>query len=308
MFSNIVNQENNGMNMTTKNTKGIILAGGLGTRLFPITQVASKQLLPVYDKPMIYYPIASLMLGGIKNILIITCPEDTALFENLLQDGSRWGINISYAEQTKPNGIAEAFIIAKEFIKGSQSCLILGDNLFYGKLDYLRKGLSANEGCTIFAYQIDEPQRYGVVEFDEQGKVLSIEEKPDIPKSNFAIPGLYIFDENVAEIATNLKPSSRGELEITDLQIEYQKLGKLNAIEIGRGITWFDTGTPDSLVDAAEFIRMIEKRQGLKISCLEEIALNQGFISHGKFNEVVSNIPNSPYRNYLEKIVAINNC
>ncbi|OYT14899.1 MAG: glucose-1-phosphate thymidylyltransferase [Bacteroidetes bacterium 4572_77] len=252
-------------------TKGIILAGGKGTRLYPLTKVISKQLLPIYDKPMIYYPLATLISAGIKAILIIVNPEDLTLFEKLLGDGKQWNINISYKVQEKPRGIAEAFIIGENFIDGEQSCLILGDNLFYGDTEYLKYALENNDGASIFAYKIDEPQRYGVVEFDGNNNVISIEEKPENPKSDYAIPGLYIFDKQVSKIAKKLKPSTRNELEITDLQKEYLKIKKLKARTMN-GVSWFDTGTHDSLLDAAEFIRAIQKRQGLDIACLDELS------------------------------------
>lgn len=284
-------------------TKGLILAGGKGTRLYPMTYVFSKQLQPVYDKPMIYYPLSTLMLGGIRDILIISTPQDTPNYEKLLGDGSNWGINIQYIVQEVPAGLPQAFILGEEFTAGDQSCLILGDNLFYGKLDFLRNGIAQNNGGTVFAYKVEKPEDYGVVEFDKSNKVISIEEKPKIPKSNFAIPGLYIFDSNVAEYAKSLKPSARGEYEITDLQKVYLNQGKLNVQQIGRGVAWLDTGTPETLLDAANFIQAIEKRQGLKIACLEEIALLMDFINLEKFESSVSALPNCDYKNYCIKIL-----
>lgn len=285
------------------NTKGIILAGGSGTRLYPMTAVFSKQLQPIYDKPMIYYPLAILMLGGIKDILIISTPYDTPNFEKLLGDGSQWGINISYKIQKEPKGIAEAFIYGEKFIGNNQVCLILGDNIFYGKLDFFRVAIENNVGGTVFGYPVKNPQDYGVVEFDENLNVVSIEEKPEKPKSKYAIPGLYIFDNNVVKIAKSIKPSARGELEITDVQKEYLKKGKLKVDLIGRGIAWLDTGTPESLIEAGTFIYSIEKRQGTKIACLEEIALHQGFISIEKFKENINKLPNCSYKDYCLKVI-----
>ncbi|MBX3044801.1 MAG: glucose-1-phosphate thymidylyltransferase RfbA [Candidatus Kapabacteria bacterium] len=284
-------------------TKGIILAGGKGTRLYPMTHVISKQLQPVYDKPMIYYPLSTLMLGGIKDILIISTPQDTPNYQKLLGEGSAWGINLQYAVQEVPAGLPQAFVLGEEFIAGHQSCLILGDNLFYGKLDFLRNGISQNQGGTVFAYKVENPDAYGVVEFDKNNKVLSIEEKPKLPKSNFAIPGLYIFDSNVSEYSKTLQPSARGEYEITDLQKIYLSQSKLNVQQIGRGVAWLDTGTPEALLDAANFIQAIEKRQGLKIACLEEIALLMNFISINQYENSVNNLPNCDYKNYCLKIL-----
>lgn len=284
------------------NKKAIILAGGKGSRLYPMTSVYSKQLQHVYDKPMIYYPLSTLMLGGIKDILIISTPEDTPNYERLLGDGSQWGINIQYIVQASPDGLPQAFILGEEFIDNSEVCLILGDNLFYGKLDFFRNGLLHNQGATIFAYRVDNPESYGVVEFDSNMSVISIEEKPNSPKSNYAIPGLYIFNHHVVEYAKSLKPSKRGELEIIDLHNQYRKLNSLNVEIIGRGVAWLDTGTPDSLLEAANFIHAIEKRQGTKIACLEEIALIQNFISFDTFNNNISQLPNCEYKNYCIKI------
>ncbi len=284
-------------------TKGLILAGGKGTRLYPLTHIFSKQLQPVYDKPMIYYPLSTLMLGGIKDILIISTPIDTPNYEKLLGDGSQWGINLEYVVQESPAGLPQAFILGEDFINKEQSCLILGDNIFYGKLDFLRNGLKENLGGTIFAYKVENPQEYGVVEFNKEKIVISIEEKPNEPKSNFAIPGLYIFDENVSNYSKNLKPSKRGELEITDLQKIYLAEEKLNVQQISRGVAWLDTGTPGSLLDAANFIQAIEKRQGLKIACLEEIALLMNFINMEEYENTVNNLPNCDYKNYCLKIL-----
>ncbi|MCS7001008.1 MAG: glucose-1-phosphate thymidylyltransferase RfbA [Bacteroidota bacterium] len=283
-------------------TKGIILAGGSGTRLYPMTAVQSKQLQPVYDKPMIYYPLATLMLAGIRDILIISTPHDTPTIQRLLGDGSQWGICLQYAVQPQPRGIAEAFMIGAEFIGNEQVCLILGDNLFYGKLDFLRRGIATNDGATIFAYRVHDPERYGVVEFSPDGRVLSIEEKPAHPRSHYAIPGLYIFTPDVVELAHTLQPSSRGELEITDLQRLYLKQGRLRAEIIGRGVAWLDTGTPDALLEASLFISAIEKRQGLKIACLEEIALYEGFITREQFFSHVERLPKCSYRDYCLRI------
>jgi glucose-1-phosphate thymidylyltransferase len=283
-------------------TKGIILAGGKGTRLYPLTAVISKQLQPIYDKPMIYYPLASLMQSGIKDVLIISTPEDTILYENLLGDGSRWGINLNYVIQPKPEGLPQAFILGDKFIGNSQVCLILGDNLFYGPMNFFNDGLEKNIGGTIFAYRVDQPENYGVVEFDKDGKVLSIEEKPKQPKSHFAIPGLYIFNNEVVEISKNLMPSQRGELEITDVHKKYLDRGALRVEMINRGVAWLDTGTPANLIDAGNFIRAIEVRQGRKIACLEEIALNQGFINDEEYLKSVSLLPECDYKKYCTVI------
>jgi glucose-1-phosphate thymidylyltransferase len=283
-------------------TKGIILAGGKGTRLYPMTSVISKQLLPIYDKPMIYYPLSTLMLADIRDILIISTPRDLPAFRTLLGDGSQWGINLEYAEQPHPGGLPEAFIIGANFIGDSQCVLILGDNLFYGDLTFFRRSLEKNIGGTIFAYNVEKPQMYGVVEFDRNGNVLSIEEKPENPKSNFAIPGLYIFDENVVEIARSLTPSSRGELEIVDIHKHYLRQNRLKVAPIGRGVAWLDTGTPENFTEASLFIMSIEKRQGTKIACLEEIALNRGFISLEQFECTMNSIADCDYKKYLQKV------
>jgi len=286
-------------------TKGIILAGGSGTRLHPLTAAFSKQLQPVYDKPMIYYPLSTLMMAGIREVLIISTPRDTPVFERLLGDGSRYGIALSYAVQDTPRGIADAFLVGKDFIGVSPVCLILGDNVFYGKLDFLRKALASNVGATIFGYPVTDPQRYGVVELDAIGKIVSIEEKPQQPRSNLAIPGLYVYANEVIEVASSITPGRRGELEITDVHSEFMKRGTLDVHLLGRGIAWLDTGTPESLLDASTFIHAIEKRQGLKIGCLEEVALHQGFLSASAFRESVRQLPQSEYRTYCESLIVI---
>ena len=284
-------------------TKAIILAGGNGTRLYPLTSIISKQLQPVYDKPMIYYPLATLMLSGIQDILLITTPHDAPHFRSLLGDGSQWGISISFAEQYAPKGIAEAFIYGKEFIGSDQVCLILGDNLFYGKLDFLRNAIQNNQGATIFGYPVQDPERYGVVEFNSDGTVLSIEEKPSHPKSQYAIPGLYVFDNRVISISEHLQPSQRGELEITDVQKKYLEMNALKVEKMGRGIAWLDTGTPESLLEAGEFIHAIEKRQNLKIACLEEIALRMQYIDTTTYERLLHSLPNSSYREYCTRVL-----
>lgn len=286
-------------------TKGIILAGGSGTRLHPLTAAFSKQLQPVYDKPMIYYPLSTLMMAGIREVLIISTPQDTPVFERLLGDGSRFGIALSYAIQDTPRGIADAFRVGKDFIGTSPVCLILGDNVFYGKLDFLRKALSSNVGATIFGYPVTDPQRYGVVELDVTGRIVSIEEKPQQPRSNLAIPGLYVYASEVVEVASSIAPGRRGELEITDVHRVFMERGRLDVHPLGRGIAWLDTGTPESLLDASTFIHAIEKRQGLKIGCLEEVALHQGFLSADAFRESVRQLPPSEYRTYCESLVAM---
>lgn len=284
-------------------TKGIILAGGSGTRLYPLTSLFSKQLQPIYDKPMIYYPLATLMLAGIRDILIISTPQDTPNFERLLGNGNRWGIDIRYVVQPEPKGIAQAFVYGKEFIGDNQVCLILGDNLFYGKLDFLRRALETNKGGTIFGYAVHDPERYGVVEFDAQKRVVSIEEKPQKPKSKYAVPGLYAYASDVTEIVATLKPSARGELEITDLNTAYLKQNRLSVEIMGRGIAWLDTGTPKSLLEASMFIQTIEERQGYKIACLEEVALAQGFISRSEYAAAVEELPKSPYKDYCLRML-----
>jgi glucose-1-phosphate thymidylyltransferase len=289
--------------MPTGIKKGIILAGGAGTRLYPLTLVASKQLQPVYDKPMIYYPLATLMAAGIRDILIISTPQDIPRFEDLLGDGSRWGIRLSYAVQPEPKGIAQAFLIGENFIAGDPVCLILGDNLFYGKMGLDGIVAEFNAGARVFGYPVTDPERYGVVEFDRAGKVLSIEEKPQKPKSHYAVPGLYLYDGNVVELACNLKPSARGELEITDLNLEYLQRGELMVEKLGRGIAWLDTGTHMSLLEASHFIGTLEARQGLKIACLEEVAFSKGFIDETQMQSVIDQTPKSSYREYLEAVL-----
>ena len=283
-------------------TKGIILAGGAGSRLYPLTLVASKQLQPVYDKPMIYYPLSTLMMAGINDILIISTPQDTPRFEALLGDGSRWGISLTYKVQPEPKGIAQAFLVGEEFIAGEGVCLILGDNIFYGKMELDRIVAGFSGGARIFGYYVTDPERYGVVEFDETGKAIGIEEKPAKPKTNYAVPGLYLYDNQVVEIAKNMKPSARGELEITDVNLEYLRRGQLNVEKLGRGIAWLDTGTHQSLLEASHFIGTLEARQGLKIACLEEVALRMGYISCRKMAEVITATPKSTYREYLVRV------
>ncbi|MCS6965329.1 MAG: glucose-1-phosphate thymidylyltransferase RfbA [Candidatus Kapabacteria bacterium] len=283
-------------------TKGIILAGGSGTRLYPMTAVLSKQLQPIYDKPMIYYPLATLMLVGIRQTLLITTERDLPHFQQLLGDGSQWGIELFYAVQPWPRGIPEAFIYGRDFIGSDQVCLILGDNLFYGKLDFLREALRTNIGGTIFGYPVQEPQRYGVVELAPDGSVLSIEEKPTHPRSPYAIPGLYVYTADVADFAQTLRPSARGELEIVDIHRIYLLQGRLQVRLLGRGIAWLDTGTPEALVEASSFIHAIEKRQGTKIACLEEIALHQGYITLEQFHQAVERLPASPYKSYCLRV------
>ncbi len=286
-----------------RSTKGLILAGGLGTRLYPVTAAFSKQLQPVYDKPMIYYPLSTLMLAGIRDVLIITTGQDLASFKRVLGDGSRFGITISFAVQEKPAGIAEAFIIGKDFIGSDDVVLILGDNLFYGKLDFLHSAINSNKGATIFGYQVGDAGRYGVVEVDSSGNVLSLEEKPSNPRSNLAIPGLYVYDSSVCDIAQSLKPSARGELEITDIHQKYLDNGLLNVVVLGRGIAWLDTGTAESLLEASTFIHAIEKRQGLKVGCLEEVALHKGYLDAAAYQRSIETLPLSPYRSYCESLL-----
>jgi glucose-1-phosphate thymidylyltransferase len=283
-------------------TKGIILAGGAGTRLHPLTRVACKQLLPVYDKPMVYYPLSTLMLGGLSEVLIISTPKDLPSFRALFGDGSQLGMRIEYAAQDRPAGIAQAFLIGEEFIGGSPSCLVLGDNIFYGKLDFFREALEPKPGACIFGYEVRDPERYGVVEFDEDGRVISIEEKPSAPKSRFAVPGLYVYDPDVVEICRNLKPSARGELEITDVNLEYLRRGDLRVKILGRGMAWLDTGTQTSLLEAANYIAAIQNRQGLMIACIEEIAYHQGWIDQAQLGRVIAALPKNEYREYLELV------
>jgi len=283
--------------------KGIVLAGGAGTRLHPITLVSSKQMLPVYDKPMIYYPLSTLMLGGIRDILIISTPKDLPRFKELLGDGSGIGARFSYAVQSRPRGIAEAFLVGRKFIGKSNVCLVLGDNLFYGRMDFLRKALQRQAGATIFGYPVTDPERYGVVEFDLSGRAVSIEEKPARPKSKFAIPGLYCYDNRVVRIAGSLKPSARGELEITDVNNIYLKMKELHVELLGRGMAWLDTGTPRSLLDAGSFVASIESRQGLKIGCIEEVAFRMGWIDAGRLGKLAAAMKGNEYGRYLESVV-----
>ena len=286
--------------------KGIILAGGSGTRLYPITKGISKQLIPVYDKPMIYYPLSTLMLAGIRDILVISTPEYTPLFEGLLGDGSDFGINLSYKVQEHPNGLAEAFILGKEFIGSDSVCLIFGDNIYYGSglSKQLQEAAKKEDGATVFGYHVNDPERFGVVEFDENMHALSIEEKPEHPKSNYAVTGLYFYDNDVVEIAENLKPSDRGELEITDVNKEYLRRGKLDVKLMGRGYAWLDTGTHDSMLEAAGFISTIQKRQNLKVACLEEIAYRMHWISREKLIELAQPLKKNDYGQYLLRLAA----
>jgi glucose-1-phosphate thymidylyltransferase len=285
--------------------KGIVLAGGSGSRLHPLTMAVSKQLMPVYDKPMIYYPISVLMLSGIRDILIISTPHDLSAFQRLLGDGSQFGVSFSYAEQPSPDGLAQAFLIGAGFLSGSPAALVLGDNLFYGH-DFTDSLMAADGDCeiaTIFGYEVANPQAYGVVEFDAEGVAISLEEKPDYPRSHFAIPGLYFYSADVVEHARALKPSDRGELEITDLNRRYLELGKLRVRKLGRGTAWLDTGTHDSLVDAAEFVRVIQSRQGLRIACLEEIGFQMGYLDPAGFEKSIARLGKSSYGNYLRGIL-----
>ena len=283
--------------------KGIVLAGGSGSRMYPVSKVYSKQLTLIYDKPLIYYPVSILMLGGIKDILIISNDETIPLYQKLFNNGSHLGLNISYAVQKAPNGIAESFIIGEKFIGNDSVTLILGDNIFYGRLDFFYDALQTGEGATIFGYRVTDPERYGIVEFDHEGKAISIEEKPKKPKSQYAVPGLYVYDNDVVKISKNLKPSARGELEITDVNVNYLERRMLNVKKIGRGVAWLDTGTPESLLAASNFFGLIEDRQGLKVACLEEIAYYKKFINHDEFEKIVNNLPKCDYRTYLEKIL-----
>jgi len=285
--------------------KGIILAGGSGTRLYPITHSVSKQLLPVYDKPMVYYPLSTLMLAGIRDILLISTPEDIPRFEQLLSDGSKWGINIKYAVQPSPDGLAQAFVIGEEFIGCDPCALILGDNIFFGH-DFgrkLRRAAAMGSGGTILAYPVTDPERYGVVEFDQNGRVLSLEEKPTKPKSRYAVTGLYFYDNKVVDVAKSLIPSPRGELEITDVNKKYLEAGKLTVEVLGRGMAWLDTGTHNSLLDAANFIETIEKRQGLKVACPEEIAYRMGYISAGELEQLAAPLKKNGYGEYLLRLL-----
>ena len=283
--------------------KGIVLAGGSGTRLYPITKVYSKQLTIIYDKPLIYYPVSILMLGGIKDILIVSNKETIPMYQTLFGDGSHLGINISYVLHSAPNGIAESFILGEHFIGNDPVSLILGDNIFYGQLDFFYNALKRKSGATVFGYRVNDPDRYGVVEFDRTGKAISIEEKPKQPKSNYAVPGLYVYDNSVVEISKNIKPSPRGELEITDVNNTYLRAGTLQVEKIGRGVAWLDTGTPEALLQASNFFGVIEDRQGLKVACLEEIAYLMKFITKEQFERTINAIPRSAYRTYLERIL-----
>jgi len=285
--------------------KGIILAGGSGTRLYPITQVVSKQLLPVYDKPMIYYPLAVLMLAGIRDILIISTPVDLPRFQELLGDGSQWGLSFSYVEQPRPEGLAQAFILGRDFINRDNVCMILGDNLFYGHglPEKLHKAAARTKGATIFGYQVSDPQRYGVITFGKEGRIVDIEEKPLVPKSNYAVTGLYFYDNRVADIAARIKPSPRGELEITDVNRAYLEMGELHVEKLGRGIAWLDTGTHDSLLQSSRFIEVIEKRQGLKVACIEEIAYFMKYIDNAQLEKLALPLLKNNYGQYLMKLL-----
>ncbi|HEY4283322.1 MAG TPA: glucose-1-phosphate thymidylyltransferase RfbA [Chthoniobacterales bacterium] len=282
--------------------KAILLAGGAGTRLYPITKIVCKQLLPVYDKPMICYPLATLMLGGIREVLIISTPKDVPMLREFLGDGRHLGIRIEYSVQSKPEGIAQAFLIGDKFIDGSGVALILGDNIFYGKLDFFREALAIERGAYIFGYQVRDPQRYGVVEFDGEGRAISLEEKPKNPKSHYAVPGLYVYDDRVVEFCRSLKPSARGELEITDLNLLYLNRGELRVKLLTRGMAWLDTGTQTSLLEAANYIATIEHRQGLKVACLEEVAFRAGFIGETELSGLIGRLPKGEYREYLSAV------
>jgi len=284
------------------NKKAILLAGGAGTRLYPITKIVCKQLLPVYDKPMICYPLAALMLGGLRDILIVSTPKDLPMLRDFLGDGSQFGVRLDYAEQPKPEGIAQAFLIGAKFIGDSGAVLILGDNIFYGNLDFFREALAIEQGACIFGYQVRDPERYGVVEFDAAGKAISLEEKPKQPKSHFAVPGLYVYDQRVVDLTRSLRPSARGELEITDLNLLYLQRGELSVKLLGRGMAWLDTGTQTSLLEAGNYIATIEHRQGLKIACLEEVAFRMGFIDQAQLSATIERLPKGDYRSYLEMV------
>jgi glucose-1-phosphate thymidylyltransferase len=284
------------------NKKAILLAGGAGTRLFPLTKIVCKQLLPVYDKPMICYPLATLMLGGLREVLIISTPKDVPMLRDFLGDGSRLGIRIEYVEQPKPEGIAQAFLLGAKFLGDAGASLILGDNIFYGKLDFYREALAIEKGASIFGYQVRDPQRYGVVEFGPDGRAISLEEKPKQPKSHYAVPGLYVYDSRVVEFCRELKTSPRGELEITDLNMMYLRRNELLVRPLGRGMAWLDTGTQNSLLEAGNYIATIEHRQGLKVACLEEVALRMGFISQKELTVIIDALPKGEYREYLEMV------
>ena len=290
--------------MESSKRKGIILAGGSGTRLYPATLAVSKQLMPVFDKPMIYHPLSTLMLSGIQDILVISTPQDTPRFAQLLGDGARFGLNISYAVQPSPDGIAQAYLVGADFLAGSPSALVLGDNIFYGHdLQHMLRRASARSDASIFAYHVQDPERYGVVEFDAEGRAVSVEEKPRVPRSNYAVTGLYFYDGDATEIARSLKPSARGELEITDMNRSYMALGRLHVEIMGRGYAWLDTGTHESLLDASQFIATIERRQGLKVACPEEIAYRMGWISAAQLAELAAPMQNNGYGQYLMRVL-----